>query len=373
MKITDESAKTTGETAGKTISKTAEKTVEKKTMKAAVWYGDNDVRIEELPIPEIGEEEALLKVRAAGVCVTDYHIISGKLRIGQPPNVQGHEICGEVVKINTKRKDIAIGQRCVVATSLGCGHCEYCREGKQYICKDSGEIGYYPHHGGYAEYVKVPVGAIVPITDEVDDESAAILESAVCPTESLMRIGVPFGGTVFVAGVGPAGLAFITVAKSLGARKVVAMVRGERNAERAKKFGATDVIDCLKEDVKTKLEEINGGELADVTIEATGAPAVITAMPEYTKKGGKIILYGIPGDGETVMLPIKKLICEEMTVYGAVGNTKAWYPLVKMIADGRIDIRKFVTHRFKLDEINKAFELYKQHDKELIKAVIEFN
>ena len=73
------------------------------------------------------------------------------------------------------------------------------------------------------------------------------------------------------------------------------------------------------------------------------------------------------------MLPIKKLICEEMTVYGAVGNTKAWYPLVKMIADGRIDIRKFVTHRFKLDEINKAFELYKQRDKELIKAVIEFN
>ena len=348
----NKTAKTAGETADKTISKTAGKT----TMKAAVWYGDNDVRIEELPIPEIGEEEALLKVRAAGVCVTDYHIISGKLRIGQPPNVQGHEICGEVVGINTKRKDIAIGQRCVVATSLGCG-----------------EIGYYPHHGGYAEYVKVPVGAIVPITDEVDDESAAILESAVCPTESLMRIGVPFGGTVFVAGVGPAGIAFITVAKSLGARKVVAMVRGERNAERAKKFGATDVIDCLKEDVKTKLEEINGGELADVTIEATGAPAVITAMPEYTKKGGKIILYGTPGDGETVMLPIKKLICEEMTVYGAVGNTKAWYPLVKMIADGRIDIRKFVTHRFKLDEINKVFELYKQRDKELIKAVIKFN
>ena len=330
----------TAKTAGKTTEKTVGKTTGKTTMKAAVWYGDNDVRIEELPIPEIGAEEALLKVRAAGVCVTDYHIISGKLRIGQPPNVQGHEICGEVVKINTKRKDIAIGQRCVVATSLGCGHCEHCREGKQYICKDSGEIGYYPHHGGYAEYVKVPVGAIVPITDEVDDESAAILESAVCPTESLMRIGVPFG---------------------------------ERNAERAKKFGATDVIDCLKEDVKTKLEEINGGELADVTIEATGAPAVITAMPEYTKKGGKIILYGIPGDGETVMLPIKKLICEEMTVYGAVGNTKAWYPLVKMIADGRIDIRKFVTHRFKLDEINKAFELYKQRDKELIKAVIEFN
>ena len=106
------------------MKNTANKTAGKTTMKAAVWYGDNDVRIEELLIPEIGEEEALLKVRAAGVCVTDYHIISGKLRIGQPPNVQGHEICGEVVKINTKRNEIAIGQRSVVATSRGSGHCE---------------------------------------------------------------------------------------------------------------------------------------------------------------------------------------------------------------------------------------------------------
>lgn len=345
----------------------------KEKMKAAVWYGDNDVRVEDLPIPEIGEEEALLKVRAAGVCVTDYHIISGKLRIGQPPNVQGHEICGEVVKINSKRSDIALGQRCVVATSLGCGHCEYCREGKQYICKESGEIGYYPYNGGYAEYVKVPVSAIVPIPDEVSDESAAILESTVCPTESLMRIGIPFGGTVFVSGVGPAGLAFITVAKLLGARRVIAMVRSEKNEEKAKRFGATETINCLKEDVKSRLEELTDGELADVAIESTGAPGVITAMPEYTRKGGKIILYGIPGDEEKVTLPIKKLVCEEITVYGAVGNTKAWYPLVKMIADGRMDISKFVTHEFRIEEINKAFDLYRNHDRDLIKAVIKFD
>ena len=87
---------------------------------------------------------------------------------------------------------------------------------------------------------------------------------------------------------------------------------------------------------------------------------------------GKIILYGIPGDGEKVDLPIKKLICEEMTVYGAVGNTKAWYPLVKMIADGKMDVASLVTHRFRLEDINKAFDLYRNHDKTLIKAVIEF-
>ena len=203
-----------------------------KTMKAAVWTGDDSVEIREIPLPAIGEEEALLKVRQAGVCVTDFHIISGKLRIGQPPNVQGHEICAEIAAINTARTDLEIGQRCVVATSLGCGHCEYCREGKQYICNESGEIGYYPNNGGYAEYVKVPVSAIVPIPDEVSDDAGSILESTVCPTESLMRIGVPFAGTVFIAGAGPAALAFIMVSKLLGASKIICLVRSESNADR---------------------------------------------------------------------------------------------------------------------------------------------
>ncbi|MBQ3848280.1 MAG: zinc-binding dehydrogenase, partial [Clostridia bacterium] len=95
-------------------------------------------------------------------------------------------------------------------------------------------------------------------------------------------------------------------------------------------------------------------------------------VPDYTRKGGKIIFYGIPGDNDTVNLPVKKLIVEEMTIYGAVGNTKAWYPLVDMIAAGKLDIGQLVTHRFKLEDINKAFDLYRNHDPELIKAVIEF-
>ena len=341
-------------------------------MKAAVWTGDNQIEIRELPIPEIGEEEALLKVRAAGVCVTDYHIISGKLKIGQPPNVQGHEICAEVVKTRSRRTDIKIGQRCVVATSLGCGHCEHCREGKEYLCNESGEIGYYPHHGGYAEYVRVPMSAIIPIPDAVSDDAGAILESAVCPTESLMRIGVPFAGKVLVTGAGPAALAFIASANAMFAAKVNCIVIRYENKMTLIWKGATDVINTSKEKPVKALERLTNGEKADVAIEATGAAKVISQMPEFTKKGGKIILYGIPGDEEKVELPIKKLICEEMTVYGAVGNTKAWAPIVKMIANGRLDLEKFVTHRFRLEEIDKAFDLYRNHDKSLIKAVIIF-
>lgn len=341
-------------------------------MKAAVWLGDNHVEVREVPIPEIGDEEALLKVRAAGVCATDFHIISGKLKIGKTPNVQGHEICGEVVKINSKRTDIPIGQRCVVATSIGCGHCDYCREGKEYICNDSSEIGYYPHNGGYAEYVKVPVSAIVPISDKVSDKAGAILESTVCPTESLMRIGIPFAGNVVVAGTGPAGLAFIMVARLMGAGKIIVLVRDEKSTVRAFKYGATHVVNIKGENPVQEVVDITGGKKADVVIEATGAKPMIEMMPDYVKKGGNIILYGIPGDEDQIIFPVKKMIVEEISVHGAVGNTKAWYPLVKMIESGKLDLEQLVTHEFKLEDINKAFDLYRAHDKTLIKAIIKF-
>lgn len=342
-------------------------------MKAAVWIGDNQVEVREVPIPEITEEEALIKVRAAGVCATDFHIISGALKIGKAPNIQGHEICGEVVKINTKRTDISIGQRCVIATSIGCGHCDYCREGKQYICNESSEIGYFPHNGGYAEYLIVPVSAIVPISDKVSDKAGAILESTVCPTESLMRIGVPFGGSVLIAGTGPAGIAFIMVAKLMGAAKIIVLGRDEKSEKRAYEYGATHYVN-IKTSPNAVEEVINitEGNKADVVIEATGAKPMIESMVDYVKKGGDIILYGIPSDEDEIKFPVKKLVVEEISIHGAVGNTKAWYPLVKMIENGNLNVEKLVTHEFSLDEINKAFDLYRNKDKTLIKAIIKF-
>lgn len=342
-------------------------------MKAAVWYGEDNLVVQEVPMPVIGEEEALLRVRAAGVCATDYHIISGKLKIGKAPNIQGHEICGEVVQINSKRTDIPVGQRCVVATSLGCGYCDACREGKAYLCNDSAEIGYYPHNGGYAEYVKVPVSAIVPITDAVSDKAGAILESTVCPTESLMRIGVPFAGSVVIAGTGPAGLAFLMVAKLMGADKLIVLVRDEKSTKRAFAYGATHVVNVkTSSDPVAEVSAITGGKKADVVIEATGAKPMIESMPDYVKKGGNIILYGIPGDSEQICFPVTKMIVEEISVHGAVGNTKAWYPLAKMIEGGKLDLESLVTHEFTIDNINEAFDLFRKKDPTLIKAIIKF-
>lgn len=342
-------------------------------MKAAVWTGINQIEVKEVPMPVIGQEEALIKVKAAGVCATDYHIISGKLVIDEPPAIKGHEICGVVEAINTARTDIPVGTRCVIATSLGCGHCAHCRAGNQYLCREGSEIGYKPHDGGYAEYLKVPVSAIVPIPDAVSDEAGSILESVVCPTESLMNLGVPVAGTVFITGTGPAAIAYITAARIMGAGKIIVLARGEYKCALAKRFGADEVIDAKQTpEFGPQVFALTDGNGADIAIDATGAGEVIAQLPYCCKKGGHIILYGIPGDDEVISFPVKKLIVEEITVHGAVGNTKAWYPLVELIAAGKIDLDRMVTHRFSLEEIDQAFDLYRNHDKSLIKAIIKF-
>ncbi len=342
-------------------------------MKAAVWMDVNQVEIQDLPIPEIGEEEALIKVKVAGVCATDFHIMSGKLRIVDPPYVQGHEICGVVDKINTKRTDLKEGMRCVIATSIGCGHCEHCRAGNEYMCSESAEIGYKPWNGGYAEYLKVPVSCIVPIPDSISDSAGGILESIVCPTEALMRLGVALNSAVVVTGAGPAAIAFVMAAKVMGAGKIISIVRTTYAEERVKEFGADFVINtAVTPDYKSEVFKLTNNSGADIVVEATGAAEIIENMPFCAKKGGKVVLYGIPGDLDKINLPVKKIVTEEISIHGVVGNTKAWYPLVDLLAAKKIDLDRMVTHRFKLEDIDKAFDLYRNKDKKFIKAVIEF-
>lgn len=340
-------------------------------MKAAVWTGLDKIEVKEMPIPVISDGEALIKVRCAGVCVTDYHVISGKIKIGQPPNVQGHEICGEIVDVRGDTT-LKIGQRCVVATSIGCGECEECKANKAYLCNNSSEIGYYPHNGGYAEYVKVPISCVVPIPDQVSDLAGAILECVVCPTEALMNVGVPTE-SVFVLGAGPAALAYISLAKIWGVKKIIALVRREENAIRVKKFGATHVINSREyPDVEKRLLEINDGKKAEMVIESTGSRDIAELAIDLVKKGGKVIVYGICDESEPMRVNVKKIVTEEISIYGVVGNTKAWYPLVDLIKEGKLNLEPMVTHKFTLDQIDKAFDLYRNHDKDLIKAVIQF-
>lgn len=339
-------------------------------MKAAVWVDYGKIEIKEVPMPIIGDDEVLLKVRAAGVCITDLHVYTGQFIYGKPPHILGHEICGEIAEMGKNVAGFKKGQRVVVETTIGCGHCPACRVGNASMCAERTEIGTAPHAGGYAQYVKAPAKNLTVVPDEVSDEEAAILESINCPAGALMRRGVRFGETVAVYGVGPAGLAFIQTAKALGAGKVIAVARNRKRLERCLAFGADEIVCSSEVDVPTRLRELTGGEGPGLVCEATGAPSIIEEVCQVVKGGGRIILYGLPSEGAAISYPVKQIIMKQLEVYGAMENPLCWAPLLQLVASGRINVKDMVTHTFPLDRIEDAFALLENKKEDPIKAVV---
>lgn len=339
-------------------------------MKAAVWSDYGKIEIKEVPIPSIGEDEALLKVRAAGVCITDLHVYTGRFIYGRPPQILGHEICAEVVETGNNVTGWSKGQRVVVETSIGCGHCRFCRSGSRHLCEHMTEIGFTPNQGGYAQYVKAPAANLFPVPDAMTDEEAAILESVVCPAGALMRWGVRFRETVVVYGAGPAGLAFIQTARALGAGTVIAVARNRRHLERSLKFGADVIISTEEEDAAKRIFKLTGGEGPGLVCEATGSPGIMEETFDVAGKGGRIIFYGLPPEGAEIRFPASKVIMKQLEVYGAVGNPFAWEPLMALISGGRINLKDMVTHRYPLERIDEAFALLTDREQDAVKAVV---
>ncbi|MGI5856807.1 MAG: zinc-dependent alcohol dehydrogenase [Candidatus Merdivicinus sp.] len=339
-------------------------------MKAAVWTDYGKLEIQEVPVPEIGESEVLIQVMAAGVCITDLHVYTGQFAYGAPPHILGHEIAGRIVKTGGAVDSFFPGDRVVVETSIGCGRCKACRTGNRHLCAEMTEIGFTPHAGGYAQYVKAPATNLFRIPANVSYEEAGIVESVVCPSGALMRWGVRFGETVAVYGVGPAGLAFIQTAKAMGAGKVIAVARDPFRLERARRFGADVILNAKTEDVPARLLEETAGEGPGLVCEAAGAPATILQSIEIAARGGRVILYGIPGDKDRFDFPVSQIITKQLEIYGAVGNPQVWEPLLQLVSAGRINLRDMVTHTFPLERINDAFALISDKTENPIKAVL---
>lgn len=339
-------------------------------MKAAVWTDYGKMEVKEVPMPVIKEGEVLLKVRAAGLCMTDLHVYTGQFLYGKPPHILGHEICAEVAEIGPGVSGVSIGQRVLVETSIGCGHCAACRKGNRHLCANREEIGTAPHSGGYAQYIKAPAGNIIPIPDEVTDEEAAIFESVVCPSGGLMRLGVRMGETVVVYGVGPAGLAFIQTAKALGAGKVIAVARNRTRLERTLEFGADEIICSAEVNVEERILELTEGNGPGLVCDTTGATGMIQEAVDVAANGGRIVLYGLPAETASMDFPIKTIIMKQLEVHGVENNPYVWEPLLQLVAGGRVNLKEMVTHTFPLEQIEEAFAVLENKKEDPIKIVV---
>lgn len=342
-------------------------------MVAMVFEDINVVKPHMVAVPRPGRGEALVKIMASGLCITDIHVIQGLFAHSEPPCVLGHEIAGEIVAFGDEQPwphRLKLHDRVVVETMIACGQCSQCLSGFKNLCEHGGDIGEPPYQGGYSEYITMPVSCLHPIPENMSYEEAAIFESFVCPFGGLDRIGIRTGDTVLVQGLGPAGLAFVQGAAVMGAGKIIAADFDEKRLRLAGKYGADICLDLKKEDLYSSVNKMTDGRGIDVCCEASGAETAMQACFDLSKKNGKLIFYGIPKDNHKARFDVTKIITKQLNLYGTSGAPWSWEPVLKLYGRNKVNIKEMVTHVFELTEIEKAIQTALNPEDGAIKVVL---
>jgi L-iditol 2-dehydrogenase len=334
-----------------------------------MYYNNKDVRLEEMPTPQIGPGEVLMKSLACGICGSD---VMEWYRIHKAPLVLGHEATGEIVGVGEGVKRFKEGDRVFVSHHVPCNTCHYCLHGNHTVCDTLRTTNFDP--GGFAEYVRVPEinvdRGVFILPDDLSLEDGTFIEPLACVVRGQRLARVEPGQTVVVIGSGISGLLHILLARASGAGKIIATDISEYRMEMAEKLGADSVISA-HDDLPSHLLELNGNRLADRVIATTGAvPALNTAI-KSVDRGGTVLFFA-PG-GPDVELPVPfndfwKNCITLMPTYGA--SPVDIEVAIELLGSGRVPVQEMITHRLGLAETGRGFNLVTDA-KESIKVIIE--
>jgi 2-desacetyl-2-hydroxyethyl bacteriochlorophyllide A dehydrogenase len=328
-------------------------------MKAALLYAPHEpLRIEEVPTPTPAPGEALLKVKACGICASDLHIFAGEIRSPTMPVplIPGHEASGVIAALGPGVEDWREGDR-VVATVPGktCGTCRPCRQSDLEACLSPCIVG-VDYHGGFAEYLTFPVHSLVRLPDTIPFEQGAILADAVgTPFHAvIVRGALRAGERVAIFGVGGLGTHAVQIARLAGAGEIIAVDVLPGALARAQALGADHLIDARHEDPPSRIRALTGGEGVDLAVELVGRPASIAAAEACLARGGRAVLVGI-GAEPIQILPTAIFSVFNHAVLGSLGYRRDDVTrLVRLVANGRLDLSGSISARLPLAEINEG-------------------
>jgi L-iditol 2-dehydrogenase len=338
-------------------------------MRVAMYYNNQDVRLEELPTPQIGPGEILVKVFASGICGSD---VMEWYRIKKAPLVLGHEIAGEIVKVGDDVKGYKIGDRVFVSHHIPCNTCRYCLNGHHTVCETLHTTNYDP--GGFAEYIRVPRlnvdRGVFLLPDEVSFEEGSFVEPLGCVVRGQRIARLKPGQSVLILGSGISGLLHLLLARALGAGRVITTDVNEYRLNAAQKFGADAVIHA-HEDIPARLREVNDGRLADLVIICTGALLAFTQALQSVDRGGTVLFFAPTDPGVELPVPVNEFWRNGITLLPSYGAS----PLdcaqaIELIRAGRVPVRQMITHRLSLAETGLGFKLVAEAS-ESIKVIVE--
>ncbi len=345
-------------------------------MKAAMYYNNSDVRVEEIKKPEIGPGEVLVKASTCGICGSD---VLEWYRIKKAPLVLGHEMAGIIEEVGADVKNYKPGQRVFVSHHLPCNTCYYCLRGYHTACETLHTTNFAP--GGFSEYIRIPAlnvdRGIFTLPDEMTFAQAVFIEPLACVVRAQRLIDIKAGETVLIIGSGISGLLHLLLSKVMGAGRIIATDINPDRLEKALELGAEHTISA-KDNVPAKVREYNGGRAADKVIVCAGALPAFEQALDSVGRGGTVLCFATANPGQDLKVPINEFWRNEIKLMPSYGNAPIdAMEAIELIRAGRIDVDSLTSHQIPLSKIQEGFNMtaggYDKNGTPSLKVVVNIN
>ena len=341
-------------------------------MKAAVLHQARDLRLEDVPTPDYGPDDVLVKIGSVGICGSDVHYWrTGAIGdfVVEEPMILGHEVAGVVAEVGENVHTLKVGDRVALEPGVPCRHCEMCKTGRYNLCPDVQFFATPPVNGALSDYAVSPADFAYKLPDSLSLDEAALIEPLSVGIHACRRGNLTAGQSVFIAGAGPIGLTSLAAAKAFGATEVfISDVRPHR-LEVAKKMGATHAFNA-EEDAEAVVNDATNGRGVDLAIECAGAEPAFLSCLKTVKTGGTVVVVGL-GDKSTYSVPMIELTRKELDLKGIFRYVYTYPAAINLLTSGAVDLKPMITHHFPLDEMLTGFEYAEKGTDGAVKVMID--
>jgi threonine 3-dehydrogenase len=334
--------------------------------------------MQEMPIPEPGPHDVLVRVTACSICGTDVHIYkwdpwaAGRIGEAKLPQILGHELAGEIVEVGSAVTRVSVGDYVSAETHIPCGRCIQCRTGQEHICANLSILG-VDCNGSFAEYISVPQSVCWVNDRAIPPEFATVQEPLGNATYAVLGEDNDVAGkTMAIIGDGPTGLFSVGVARVAGVTKIIMVGKYDFNMAIASRMGADHLVYANREDVVARVREFTGGVGTDIVLDMAGSPQALGEGFKILRKGGRFTAFGV-ASGPTAEVDYNNgIVFKGAQVHGINGRKMfdTWFRVRNFLASGRLDIAPVVTHIFSLDDYEKGFGVMMERPRHSAKVVL---
>ncbi|MFK7838655.1 MAG: zinc-binding dehydrogenase [Sulfitobacter sp.] len=339
-------------------------------MRAAVLAAPGRFEIEERPIPTPGPGQALIRIVRVGICGTDLHIFNGHYAADSLPMIPGHEFTGTLEAVG-KDVQLPLGAKVVVDMNIGCGVCFWCRRNEILNCPDMQQMG-ITMDGAFAEYIVVPARLVILAPDHIPFEVLALTEPLACVVRAARKADITFGQSVVVLGAGPIGHLHVQLMRAIGVAPIIVADISPERVQLALDNGAD--VGVTDGDLEAAVTQATGGRGADVVIESVGLPQLYQQAMTLIRKGGHVAAFGLTGPDTALPLDILTTILQENSIKGSVaGSGQDMHDALTLLVHGRINPEPFLGSEYPLDDIQNAFDTFRDRPGDLKTQIVMTN